>query len=139
MYDLNRFITAQATTYSDAYFELKNEKKTSHWMWFIFPQIAGLGHSSTSKFYELADVKEARLFLMDPLLGKRLIEITSILVDADHNKTAKEIFGHPDDLKFHSCMTLFDLISDDKESVFHEAIERYFDGILDDGTLHLIG
>jgi uncharacterized protein (DUF1810 family) len=139
MNNLDRFISAQESTYSEAFFEMKNGRKTSHWMWFVFPQISGLGYSSTAKFYELTDENEARAFLNDPVLGKRLIEITTVLVESDVNKTAKEIFGHPDWLKFHSCMTLFDLVYDDKQSVFHLALLKFFDGALDAPTLKILG
>jgi uncharacterized protein (DUF1810 family) len=139
MCHLDRYISAQESTYSDAFFEMKNGKKTSHWMWFIFPQISGLGYSSTAKFYELNNVEEAKQFLNDPVLGKRLVEITTVLVNADYNKTAKEIFGHPDWLKFHSCLTLFDFISDHRQSVFHLALLKFFEGTMDAATLKILG
>lgn len=105
-------------------------------MWFIFPQIAGLGLSSTSKFYAIKDIKEADLFLRHPILGKRLIEISRILLELE-DFTAREIFGQPDDAKLQSCMTLFNSLENTNE-VFVEVLERYYNGKEDEHTLEII-
>src|SRR5665213_2039019 len=102
-YNLQRFINAQETSYQIALSEIKNGKKQSHWMWYIFPQIAGLGISETSKFYAIKNVHEAEEFLYHSVLGKRLIEICNELLNLETND-AHKIFGSPDDLKLHSSM-----------------------------------
>ncbi len=133
---LQRFLSAQANTYNTALNEIKNGKKQSHWMWFIFPQLKGLGLSSTSKFYAISDLKEAEAYLNHPILGNRLIEITEVLLKLE-NKSAREIFGSPDDKKLLSCMTLFRMV-DNSPSVFHEVLNKYFNGKLDKRTLQLL-
>lgn len=138
-YDLNRFKIAQDNCYPQVLSEMKNGKKTSHWMWYIFPQIAGLGKSSIAKMYEVADIEEAEHYLLDDLLSKRLIALTRILAYDIENKTAEEIFGFPDYLKFHSSMTLFysvvttsDHFKNNAEYLcFGDAIKKYYNGNLD--------
>lgn len=145
-YDLNRFKTAQDNCYTQVLKEMKNGKKVSHWMWFIFPQIAGLGKSGTAIKYEIANIEEAEYFLMDELLSKRLIELTRILAYEVDGKTTEEIFGFPDYLKFHSSMTLFYsvVISNRKFEnnndlfCFEDAIKKYYDGKLDKVTLEIL-
>ena len=104
--DLTRFITAQDPVYNEVLSELKNGQKRSHWMWFIFPQIDGLGHSETAKRYAIKSGDEAREYLSHPVLGKRLLECAET-VQALQDRSASQIFGYPDDLKFRSSMTLF--------------------------------
>ena len=134
--ELDRFLDAQKNTYSHALSEIQNGKKTSHWMWFIFPQIAGLGFSETSRFYAIRDLEEATVYLAHPILGKRLVEITSVLL-AKQDKSAHEIFGSPDDMKLLSCMTLFSQVKN-ALAVFNDVIEKYFEGRKDVKTLELI-
>jgi uncharacterized protein (DUF1810 family) len=125
---------------------LKNGKKVSHWMWFIFPQISGLGKSGTAKKYEIANIEEAEYYLMDELLSKRLLELTRILAYEVEGKTTEEIFGFPDYLKFQSSMTLFysvvisnrQLESDIHYKCFEDAIRKYFDGKTDNFTLEIL-
>lgn len=145
-YDLNRFKIAQENCYPQVLSEIKRGRKTSHWMWYIFPQIAGLGKSSTAKKYEIANIEEAEHYLMDDLLSKRLIELTRILAYEIENTTAEEIFGFPDYLKFHSSMTLFySVVITNKEwenntdyFCFEDAIRKYYNGTLDKLTLDLL-
>lgn len=145
-YDINRFKIAQDNCYQQVLSEIKNGKKTSHWMWYIFPQISGLGKSGTAKKYEIENIEEAEHYLMDTLLSKRLIELTSILAYEIEGKTAEEIFGFPDYLKFHSSMTLFysvistnnKLESNSYYSCFEDAIRKYYNGTLDKLTLNIL-
>jgi len=123
--NLDRFVEAQAPVYDRALAELKAGRKQSHWMWFVFPQIAGLGHSPMAQHYAIQNLTEARAYLTHPLLGARLRECTQTVLDVE-GRTAHEIFGSPDDLKFRSCMTLFDLAAPD--GIFRAALEKYFSG-----------
>ncbi|HWO72273.1 MAG TPA: DUF1810 domain-containing protein [Dehalococcoidia bacterium] len=132
-YHLQRFVDAQEPVYDQVLRELRAGRKTSHWMWFIFPQIAGLGHSSTSRYYAISGRKEAEAYLAHPVLGARLRECTA-LVNAVQGRSAHQIFGSPDDLKFRSCMTLFAECAEDG-AVFREALEKYFGGEKDPLTL----
>jgi uncharacterized protein (DUF1810 family) len=132
---LERFLSAQEKDYELALSEIKRGKKTSHWMWYIFPQIMGLGHSETAKFYSIRDLKEAQDFLEHQILGKRLIEITAEVIK-HKNKTAHEIFGSPDDLKFHSSMTLFSLIPG-SDALFNTALQTFFSGRPDIKTIEI--
>ena len=126
--------------------EINNGKKVSHWIWFIFPQIAGLGKSEIAKRFEIANIEEAEFYLQDELLSKRLIELTRILAYEIKGKTAQEIFGFPDYLKFHSSMTLFySSIKSSKHfvdnvdfSCFEDVIRKYFDGNLDNFTMEIL-
>ena len=133
---LDRFIEAQKHDYARALAEIKNGRKRSHWMWYIFPQIDGLGVSSTARFYAIKDIAEAKAYLAHPILGPRLIEITKTAL-AVEGKTAEEIFGYPDVLKFRSCATLFAHISE-PGSVFHRVLEKYYEGKPDEATLRLL-
>jgi len=126
--NLERFVEAQAPVYDRALAELKAGRKQSHWMWFVFPQIAGLGRSPMAQHYAIQNLAEARAYLAHPLLGTRLRECTQAVLDVE-GKTAHEIFGSPDDLKFRSSLTLFDLASPD--NIFRTALEKYFDGEAD--------
>ena len=132
---LKRFLSAQEKDYELALSEIKKGEKTSHWMWYIFPQIMGLGHSETAKFYSIRDLKEAQDFLEHQTLGKRLIEITAEVIK-HKNKTAHEIFGSPDDLKFHSSMTLFSLIPG-SDALFNTALQTFFSGKPDIKTIEI--
>ena len=136
MNDLKRFLEAQETDYETALAEIEGGRKQSHWMWYIFPQIAGLGFSSTSKFYAIKDRNEAVNYLAHPVLGKRLVEISNALLEIER-KTASQIFGSPDDAKLKSSMTLFGAL-DDTNPVFQKVLDKYFNGAQDDKTLELI-
>ena len=132
-YDLDRFVLAQAPVYDRVRAELRAGRKTSHWMWFVFPQIAGLGYSATARRYAISSIDEARAYLAHRVLGPRLLECTG-LVAATTGRKAAEIFGHPDDLKLRSSMTLFARAAADPRP-FTEVLDRYFDGVPDGVTL----
>jgi len=132
-YDLQRFLDAQAPVYEDVCRELGAGRKTSHWMWFIFPQIEGLGGSSMSQRYAISGRDEATAFAAHPVLGARLRECTA-LVNAAEGRTAHQVFGSPDDLKFRSSMTLFARCATEPQ-VFEDAIGKFFDGDEDPLTL----
>lgn len=136
-FNLERFVEAQETVIDIVRAELRAGLKRTHWMWFIFPQIAGLGQSSMARRYAIASAAEARAYVSHPLLGARLVELTAI-VNALQDRTVHEIFGSPDDMKFHSSMTLFATCSDDA-APYREALKRYFRGATDDGTLSRLG
>jgi uncharacterized protein (DUF1810 family) len=131
--DLQRFIDAQRPLYDRVLDELRSGQKRTHWMWFVFPQIEGLGHSAMAQKFAIASRDEAAAYLRHPLLGGRLEECTA-LVNAIREKSVGEIFGQPDDMKFGSSMTLFAKVAKG-HSVFHEAVEKYFDGRFDEATL----
>jgi uncharacterized protein (DUF1810 family) len=135
-YDLARFLEAQAGCYPRARAELSAGRKTSHWMWFIFPQLQGLGTSAMARRYALSGLAEARAYLDHPTLGERLRECTRALL-AIEGRTAHEIFGSPDDLKLRSCLTLFARASPD-ERLFGEALRKYFGGEGDPLTIGLL-
>jgi uncharacterized protein (DUF1810 family) len=135
-FDLGRFISAQERIYDSVFTELKGGQKRSHWMWYIFPQIDGLGHSSTTKHYSIKSMEEARQYLSHPVLGTRLLECAETVL-ATEGRTVSEIFGYPDDLKLKSCMTLFAAASD-PGSVFDRVLDKYFHGQRDARTLQLI-
>jgi len=137
MQDLNRFIDAQKDDFERALSEIRAGRKQSHWMWYIFPQIAGLGFSSTSKFYAIRNKTEAESYLAHPTLGRRLVEISNALLEID-GKTAHQIFGNPDDLKLKSSMTLFGAL-ENTDPVFQKVLDKYFDGAADQRTLDLLG
>ena len=132
-FNLQRFVEAQDDVYESVVAELKAGRKTSHWMWFIFPQIAGLGFSSTARRFAISGGPEAIAYLEHPVLGPRLLECTR-LVNEIQGRTLWEIFGSPDDLKFCSSMTLFAL-SAAEPGIFHEALEKYCNGKLDQLTI----
>ena len=136
-FDLNRFVTAQADCYDQALAELRAGRKRSHWMWFIFPQLKGLGSSPMAQKFALASRAEATAYLAHPLLGPRLRHCTG-LVNAVAGRTAHDIFGTPDDLKFRSSMTLFARATPDNR-LFTAALTRYFGGREDGRTLALLG
>jgi uncharacterized protein (DUF1810 family) len=136
-YQLSRFIRAQEGIFEDVLTELRSGQKRTHWMWFIFPQIDGLGHSTTSRYYAIKSVDEARQYLKHPVLGVRLLKCVELLL-AVEGKSASEIFGFPDDLKLKSSMTLFACVSD-SEPVFVRVLEKYFDGKRDEKTMDLLG
>lgn len=133
---LQRFIDAQTGDYEIALKEVKNGHKRSHWMWYIFPQISGLGFSETSRFYAIKNLDEAAAYLKHPVLGKRLIEISSALLDLDTDD-AHSIFGSPDDSKLKSSMTLFAQIAD-ADPVFQSVLQKFFNGEKDKKTLSII-
>lgn len=136
--DLNRFLTAQqGGVYENAIAELKNGRKRTHWMWFIFPQINGLGYSATAKYYAIKNREEAEQYLNHPVLGNRLLQCTQSVL-AIENKTALEIFGEPDNVKLNSCMTLFAQLPN-ASPVFSRVIDQYFNGKPDTKTLALLG
>lgn len=132
-YDLQRFVTAQAPVYEEVRAELRAGRKATHWMWFVFPQIAGLGRSPTARKYAITSREEATAYLRHPVLGARLRECTR-LVNQVEGRSVHEIFGSPDDLKFHSSMTLFARVEAD-DAVFTEALRKYFAGEHDRLTL----
>ena len=136
IYDLQRFLDAQEGVIEVAYRELSGGHKLSHWMWFVFPQIAGLGRSETARRFAISSRDEARAYLDHAILGSRLIRCTEA-VNAVRSRTVEEIFGYPDDLKFHSSMTLFAAVSPDG-SVFHAALAQYFGGEADSLTVQLL-
>jgi uncharacterized protein (DUF1810 family) len=134
--DLTRFMEAQERDYQTAFAEVKKGKKRSHWMWYIFPQIEGLGISEISQFYAIKDIQEAESYLKHPVLGSRLIRICKELLKQDVSD-ANLIFGSPDDMKLKSCMTLFASLENTDE-VFQEVLNKYFKGDKDDKTLSII-
>ena len=132
-FDLERFVRAQEPVYAQVVSELRRGRKDSHWMWFVFPQLKGLGQSSMALRYGIASLAEARSYLDNPILGPRLRECTA-LVNARHGRSADEIFGYPDDMKFRSSMTLFAQAASDN-AVFLDAIREFFDDKPDPLTL----
>ena len=131
-FNLQRFVDAQASTYTQALSELKNGAKRTHWMWFIFPQIAGLGSSSMAVKYAIGGLDEAKAYLDHPVLGPRLRECAEAVL-AVEGKSARQIMGSPDDIKLRSSMTLF--VEAGGDSVFQGVIDKYFDGAADEATL----
>lgn len=136
-FNLERFVAAQASTFETALAELRSGRKRSHWMWFIFPQLRGLGSSSMATFYGIASLAEARAFLAHAQLGSRLLACTKTVIDA-RESSLRVIFGSPDDMKFHSCMTLFALATDKGESPFRDALARFCEGRMDPATVRLL-
>jgi uncharacterized protein (DUF1810 family) len=132
-YNLQRFVAAQAPVYEQVRAELRAGRKQSHWMWFVFPQIAGLGRSETARRFAISSREEAEAYLQHPMLGTRLRECTR-LVNGIDGRSIGEIFGSPDDLKFHSSMTLFARVAADNK-VFNAALRKYFGGEPDPATL----
>ena len=135
-HDLQRFTKAQQSDYATALAEIKNGRKKSHWMWYIFPQIQGLGFSETSKYYAIKNKEEAIEYLHHPELGKRLIEICHALLQLQSNN-ASQIFGYPDDLKLQSSMTLFAALPG-ASPVFQLVLDKFFNGAKDDKTLRIL-
>jgi uncharacterized protein (DUF1810 family) len=134
---LERFRKAQQKNYDSALREIQNGRKQSHWIWFIFPQIAGLGYSQTAQCYAIADLDEAKEFLNDDMLGKNLIEISEALLELESND-ATEVMGWPDDLKLRSSMTLFAL-ADPECEVFQKVLDKFYGGERDERTIELLG
>lgn len=142
MSDLQRFLDAQQNSYTTALHEMSQGRKRSHWMWYIFPQIRGLGHSYIAKIYEIQSIEEAKSYLAHPILGSRLLEISNAALALDSNDPM-EVFGYPDNLKLCSCMTLFEkVVNDDKSlksnpryAVFGQILDKYYRGKRDTRTL----
>ncbi|MEJ7693845.1 DUF1810 domain-containing protein [Daejeonella sp.] len=130
------FVEAQKHNFARAFSEVKDGRKISHWMWFIFPQLAGLGSSEMARKYAIHDISDATAYLGDPILGERLVSISRALL-AHGDKTAFEIFGSPDDMKLRSSMTLFNLVPD-TDSVFQDVLNLFYDGEQDSRTLALL-
>jgi uncharacterized protein (DUF1810 family) len=136
-FDLERFVTAQAPVFATALAELQSGQKRSHWMWFIFPQLRGLGHSAMARHYGIGSLAEARAYLAHPLLGPRLVQCTRAVL-AIEGRSLHVIFGSPDDVKFCSSMTLFSLAPDENAIVFRQALDRFCGGRADERTLKLL-
>lgn len=135
-FDLDRFLEAQQETYDTALREIREGKKQTHWMWFIFPQLKGLGFTDYNIFYGIENIQEAAQYFNHPVLGKRLTTITKAILKVE-NKTALEILGRPDERKLKSCMTLFGLL-DETDEGFRQVLEKYYNGEQDERTLQLI-
>ncbi len=136
IYNLYRFLTAQAPTYDTILDELRAERKASHWIWFIFPQITGLGHSAMAQQFAIGSLDEAKAYLQHPVLGPRLRECTQLVLNVA-GRSAEEIFTYPDNLKFRSCMTLF-LTAVTDNTIFNNALLKYFDGKPDQLTMNVL-
>ena len=134
-FNLSRFVEAQEPDYACALGEIRAGRKRSHWMWYVFPQLAGLGSSATSQRFGISSLDEAEAYLAHPLLGPRLVECAEALL-AVPNRSAHDILGPPDDIKLRSCATLFALVSP-TGSAFHRLLERFFEGAGDPATLRL--
>jgi uncharacterized protein (DUF1810 family) len=135
-FNLSRFVSAQARDYEIAREELRNGRKRTHWIWYIFPQIDGLGYSANSKFYAIKSKAEAQKYLEHPLLGVRLVECANILLKLE-GRSASEIFGSPDDLKLKSSMTLFAAVQS-QEPAFARVLDKYFQGKRDITTIEIL-
>ena len=137
MYDLERFYEAQEYDYETALSEIRNGRKESHWMWYVFPQVAGLGRSAMAEYYAIRNKEEARAYIEDPVLGKRLIEISQALLQIESDDAGK-VMGWPDNLKLRSCMTLFAEVAPE-QPVFRSVLEKFYDGEMDGKTLDIMG
>ncbi len=135
-HNLQRFLDAQERVYDTVLDELRAGRKASHWIWFIFPQIAGLGHSAMAQQFAIASLDEAKAYLQHPVLGKRLRECTQLVLNVN-GRSADEIFPHPDHLKFRSCMTLFMTAATDN-ALFKNALLKYFEGQPDQKTMNVL-
>lgn len=135
-YHLQRFVVAQGEVYETVISELRDGHKRSHWMWFVFPQLDGLGFSSTAKFYAIQSLEEAKAYLQHNVLGQNLLECTHTVL-AVEGRSVHDIFGCPDDLKLKSCMTLFEFV-DGPESVFGKVLDKFYAGERDEKTLQLL-
>ena len=131
-YDLARFVAEQQFVYDDVLEELRRGRKTGHWIWFIFPQVAGLGYSAMSRRYAIGSIDEARAYLAHPILGERLRQCAAIVLGTK-GRGAEEMFGPTDAMKLHSCMTLFHRAAPD-ETVFAQVLDRYYGGVADNAT-----
>lgn len=136
-YNLQRFVDAQHPVFEQVLAELRAGHKYSHWMWFVFPQVTGLGHSEMARRYAITCLSEAKAYLAHPVLGPRLEQCAEIIEPQSH-KTARQIFGSPDDLKLHSSMTLFTLAAPERP-VFRAVLDTFFEGNPDRSTLNKIG
>lgn len=136
-FDLQRFVDAQAPVWDDVHGELCQARKRSHWMWFVFPQLAALGRSRTARFYGISGIDEARAYIEHPLLGARLQECCALLLNA-REVSARDIFGEVDAMKLRSCLTLFEAASP-QATIFRECLDRYFAGERDPLTRELLG
>ena len=136
-YEISRFMKAHQSDYQRALSEIKNGKKVSHWMWYIFPQLKGLGRSSMSEYYGIQDLDEEKVYLADPILGMHLIEICNELLSLDTND-ATEVMGRPDDRKLKSSMTLFDAATESSD-IFQMVLDKYYNGKKDYRTLKMLG
>lgn len=134
---LDKFVSAQARDYSTALHEIQNGRKRSHWIWYIFPQLQGLGFSQTAQYYGIRDLEQARDYMAHPILGARLVEISEALLALESSNPGA-VMGYPDDLKLCSCMTLFELAAPD-QPVFAKVIEKFYGGNRDRLTLELLG
>ncbi|MDQ7957601.1 MAG: DUF1810 domain-containing protein [Pseudomonadota bacterium] len=132
--DLQRFVDAQAPVYEQVRAELASGRKRTHWMWFVFPQVEGLGRSAMAQRYAIASREEAAAYLAHPVLGARLRECSALVLSA-HGPAIGDILGPPDDLKFKSCMTLFDAVASPGETLFAQCLQRFFGGTRDAATL----
>ena len=137
-YDLERFVAAQEPVFPTALAELRAGRKRTHWMWFVFPQLRGLGRSALATRFGIGSLDEARAYLAHPLLGRRL-ELCTNAVLAVEGRSLREIFGSPDDMKFHSSMSLFALTGTEGTSPYREALDRWWRGEVDAETLRLLG
>lgn len=135
-HNLQRFLDAQQTTYAAALAELRRGKKTTHWMWFVFPQLAGLGHSPTAQHYAVASLDEASAYLRHPTLGQRLRDCVRALQDLPHGNSAVAVLGEVDAMKLRSSLTLFEAAGGGV--LFSAALDRWFGGVRDDATLKLL-
>ena len=133
--NLERFLKAQELDYETALAEIKAGYKRSHWIWYIFPQIQGLGYSSMSQYYAIRDMEEARAYIEHPILGRRLIEISRALLQLLSND-AGDVMGYPDNMKLKSCMTLFSLAGDN--DIFQKVLDKFFDGEKDKATIDIL-
>lgn len=136
-YNLERFISAQKFSYDTALSEIRAGKKQTHWIWYIFPQLRGLGRSKRSYDYGIENADEAGSYLAHPVLGARLIEITQALLNLP-DSNPKHVMGEIDDMKLHSCMTLFAQVSGENNSVFHKVLDKFFHGEQDSRTLSML-
>ena len=134
---LDRFVRAQAGDYAAALEEIRQGRKRSHWMWYVFPQLQGLGFSSTAQYYGLRDLEEAKDYMEHPLLGPRLVEISEALLSLETDDPSA-VLGYPDDLKLRSCMTLFELAAPE-QPVFARVLEKFYSGRRDGLTISLLG
>lgn len=136
-YHLERFVKAQKDSYGTAVSEIRNGRKRSHWMWYIFPQIIGLRRSETAVYYSIVDEGEARAYMQNDLLKKHLLEISNALLEIE-SSDPERVMGFPDNLKLQSCMTLF-AETTPEEDVFQKVLDKYFDGEKDRHTLRILG
>ena len=137
LFNLERFVAAQRSVYATVIEELESGTKVSHWMWFIFPQVEGLGKTETAKYYAIKSLDEAKAYVTHPLLGKRVQECTELVINID-GKSATDIFGYPDNLKFKSSMTLFLVAAPPHIDLFQRAINKYYDGQQDRVTIQIL-